>query len=456
LLFLGENMKKNNKFFVVTYGCQMNKHDSEKIIGLLLSQGYKRAETMEGADIIIFNTCCVRGSAEDRLFGNINSLKLIKDKRQDLIIAVGGCVAQKEGSKLQRKMSHVDVVFGTHNIASLPTLIKEAQKGKIACEVLKSPRDEIKALPVERDNSVRAWVNISTGCNNFCSYCIVPYVRGRETSRSFEDIVAEVKMLASEGFLEVTLLGQNVNSYGRDLYGEIRFAELLRQLNEIDGIERIRFTSSHPRDFNGDIVLALAECEKVCEHVHLPLQAGSDNVLKTMRRGYTKEGYLDLVKKIYEAVPNCSITTDIIVGFPGETEEDFLDTLDVVKQARFDNAFTFAYSPREGTRAFEMENQISKKVKMDNFKRLLEVQNKNSLKNNLVLMEKELEVLVESPSKKKADVLTGRTRTNKVVNFPGPHSLINRLARVKIKEVRSWSLNGELKEVCERESICRL
>ncbi|MDO8885424.1 tRNA (N6-isopentenyl adenosine(37)-C2)-methylthiotransferase MiaB [Candidatus Oleimmundimicrobium sp.] len=434
----------NKKFFIVTYGCQMNKHDSEKIAGLLLSCGYKWAKDINDADIVVFNTCCVRKSAEDRLFGVVGSLKSLKEKKKELIIAVGGCVAQKEGVNLQKILPHVDVVFGTHNIASLPNLIEKAKNKKVVCEILRAPRDELKIFPIERKNLVRTWVSISTGCNNFCSYCIVPYVRGREMSRPFEDIVFEVEKLADEGFLEITLLGQNVNSYGRDIYNKLRFAELLKRLNKIEGIKRIRFISSHPRDFNNDVILALAEREKVCEHVHLPIQAGSDNVLKAMGRGYTKESYLNLVEEIYEIVPSCSITTDIMVGFPGEKEEDFLDTLDVVKQAKFDNAFTFIYSPREGTKAAEMKNQITDEVKMDRFNRLLEVQNRNSLKCNLSFVGDEVEVLVEGLSKKNGDVLTGRTRTNKVINFLGRPSLINKLVRVKIKEARSWSLKGEL------------
>ncbi len=433
------------KFFVVTYGCQMNKHDSEKIVGVLLAHGYECAKEMEKANIVIFNTCCVRKSAEDKLYGNVNSLKTIKDKNKDLIIAVGGCLAQKEGSDLQMKMPHVDIIFGTHNIANLPNLIESAKGGRRVTEILKVPSSKIKDLPVRRENPVRAWVTISTGCNNFCSYCIVPYARGRETSRPFEDIVLEVEKLADEGTLEITLLGQNVNSYGMDLYGKLHFAKLLRRLNEIDGLERIRFMSPHPRDFGRDVVLASAECDKVCEHIHLPLQAGSDRVLKKMKRGYTKKDYLALVENIYKMVPGCSITTDVIVGFPGETEEDFSNTLDVVRRAKYDNAFMFVYSPREGTEAAKMKNRVPKEIKMDRFARLLEVQNRNSLQGNLCLVDNEVEVLVEGESKKNKDVMMGRTRTNKVVNFPGSTSLINTFARVKIKEARSWSLKGELK-----------
>jgi len=444
------------KFFVKTYGCQMNKHDSEKIAGLLLSEGYEPSEGIKDADIVVFNTCCVRESAEAKLYGNVNSLRVAKCQRPDLIIAIGGCLAQKEGVNLQEKMPHVDVVFGTHNFANLPNLIKSAGQGQKICEILQASPGVIKNPSIQRENSTKAWVTISTGCNNFCSYCIVPYVRGRETSRPFEDIVAEVEQLADEGFLEITLLGQNVNSYGRDLYGKLRFAELLRTSNKINGIERIRFTSPHPRDFGMDVVLAVAECEKVCEHVHLPLQAGSNKVLKDMRRGYTKKDYLEIVEAIYKTIPECSITTDVMVGFPGETEADFSDTLDVIKQARFDNAFMFIYSPRKGTKAAEMKNQTPEEVKMDRFNRLLEAQNKNCIENNRLLVGKEIEVLVEGASKKDKNALMGRTRANKVVNFSGPPSLIDELARVKIKEARSWSLVGEFDGIHKRRITCQL
>ncbi|MEW6189788.1 MAG: tRNA (N6-isopentenyl adenosine(37)-C2)-methylthiotransferase MiaB [Actinomycetota bacterium] len=433
------------KFLVKTFGCQMNKHDSERIAGMLVQEGYEPARRVEEADIIIFNTCCVRKHAEDRLYGQVGALKSLKRKKPNLIIAVGGCLAQKDGREIQERATHVDLVFGTHNLSSLPNLIRQVRENSAKiCEIWKEPKILPTKLPSLREHRYFTWVTITIGCNNFCSYCIVPYVRGREISRPMQDIHSEVRKLAQEGVIEITLLGQNVNSYGRDLYGKGQFSTLLRELDKIPGIKRIRFTTSHPRDLSDEIIKAVAECDKVCEHFHLPVQAGSDRILKLMNRGYTKDRYLEMVRKIRETIPECSITTDIMVGFPGETEEDFQETLDLVEKARFDQAFTFIYSPRPGTPAAEIEVQIPQEVKLERFKKLVLLQSQICLEQNRKLMGKTLEIFVEGPSKKEKNILTGRTRTNKVVNFQGPRELINKMVDVVIVEAHTWYLMGTL------------
>ncbi len=433
------------KFLVKTFGCQMNKHDSERIAGMLIQEGYEPARSAEEADIIIFNTCCVRKHAEDRLYGQVGALKSLKRRKLNLIIAVGGCLAQKDGGEIQERATHVDLVFGTYNLSSLPNLIRRVRgdSAKI-CEIWKEPKILPTELPSLREHKYFAWITVTIGCNNFCSYCIVPYVRGREISRPMQDIYSEVRKLAQEGVIEITLLGQNVNSYGRDLYGKSQFSTLLRELDKIQGIKRIRFTTSHPRDLSGEIIKAVAECDKVCEHFHLPVQAGSDRILKLMNRGYTKDRYLEMVQKVRETTPECSITTDIIVGFPGETEEDFQETLDLVEKARFDQAFTFIYSPRSGTQAAEIEVQVPQEVKIERFKKLVSLQSQICLEQNRKLVGKTLEIFVEGPSKKEKNILTGRTRTNKVVNFQGPRELINKMANVVIAEAHTWYLVGTL------------
>lgn len=436
------------KFHITTFGCQMNKHDSERMAGLLLERGYVPCGDPKDADVIVFNTCAVRQHAEDRFFGNLNNLKADKKANPDLIIAVGGCIAQVERELILKKSPHVDIVFGTHNMPNLGFMVEAAEQGRRAvCAVA----DEIEVLPTAvpsaREEAHHAWVPIIIGCNNFCSYCIVPHTRGRETSRTEADIVSEVERLVSEGVIEITLLGQNVNSYGGDISGSSQFAKLLNRLNAVAGLRRIRFMTSHPKDLTDDIIYAIASGDKICEHIHLPVQAGSDRLLAAMNRKYTKEGYLATISKIYETIPGASITTDIMVGFPGETEEDFLHTLDVVENSRYDAAFTFIFSPRDGTPAAKMENQVDAGVKSERFDRLLALLNRISLENNSTLIGREIEVFVESVSKKDEQMLTGRTRTNKMVNFAGPVSLVQTETIVRVTQARTWSLRGALLEV---------
>ncbi len=440
-------VEMGKKFFIRTFGCQMNKHDSERMAGMLLKEGYTPTKSHQTADVIVFNTCCVRRHAEERFYGNVNALKSLKKERPDVIIAVGGCLSQKYGEGVLRRAPHVDVVLGTHNLPNLPNLIRLAEKNSSPiCEIWPGAQTFPTELPSLREKRFQAWVPITIGCNNFCSYCVVPYVRGREISRPMQDVCQEVRDLAEDGVIEITLLGQNVNSYGRDLYGQSRFAILLRELDKIEGIKRIRFTTSHPKDLSDDIIGAVAECDKVCEHIHLPVQAGSDRVLKAMNRGYAKQQYLEITKKIHEGIPDVSITTDIMVGFPGETEKDFQETLDVIRRVRFDQAFTFIYSPRPGTPAAEIEEQIPEEVKMDRFNRLVSLQNRITLEESLKMMGKSVEVLVDNVSKKDPKMLTGRTRNNKVVHFPGPKKLINQIVQVTIEEAHPWHLIGEVSQ----------
>ena len=405
--------------------------------------GYNQTEDNEEADVILFNTCCVRENAELKLYGNIGALKNLKKKKPDLIIGVCGCMMQQKHAveMIKEKYRHVDLIFGTHNIYRFPEIFEKALHEKYTLiDILDTEGFIVENLPVERDEKHKAWVTIMYGCNNFCSYCIVPYVRGRERSRNPEDIIKEIKNLVQDGCREVTLLGQNVNSYGKDLKIEFDFADLLYKINSIDGIERIRFMTSHPKDLSNKLIKVMSECSKICEHLHLPFQAGSNKILKLMNRVYTKEEYLEKVKRIKEAIPGIALTTDIIVGFPGETTEDFEDTLDIVRKVRFDQAFTFIYSKREGTPAAEMMDIISEEEKQYNFNRLIEVQNKISREINESYKDNIYEVLVDGPSKTNKNILTGRTRTGKVVNFKGDAN-IGDLVNVKSKRFIP-SLNG--------------
>jgi len=428
----------------------MNKHDSERMAGLLTDIGYAQAENADDAQILIFNTCTVREHAEDRFFGNLNNLRSRKKSEPDLIIAVGGCVAQDEKELIFKKAPHVNIVFGTLNMPNLGHMIESVERRRESiCEIADKIEIMPTTMPSLREEAYHAWIPIIIGCNNFCSYCIVPYTRGREASRTLEDIHAEVERLISDGVIEITLLGQNVNSYGRDLYGESSFARLLTDLNGIAGLRRIRFTTSHPKDLTDDIIDAIAHGDKICEHIHLPVQAGSNTVLKVMNRKYTKEKYLETVEKIYEAIPGVSLTTDIMVGYPGETEEDFLHTLDIVEKARYDSAFTFIFSPREGTPAANMENRVTADVKADRFDRLIKLQNRISLEKNKELVGRDIEVFIEGVSKKNRGVLTGRTRTNKIVNFPGSQEFVHSEALIYVTDAHTWSLSGELKKILD-------
>ncbi|EFG86104.1 tRNA-I(6)A37 thiotransferase enzyme MiaB [Clostridium carboxidivorans P7] len=377
--------EKNNKlFFIETWGCQMNEEDSEKLSGMLKKIGYERTEVKQDSDLIIFNTCCVRENAELKVYGNLGALKKLKDKKPDLIIAICGCMMQQEGmaKEIVKRFPFVDIIFGTHNAYKFPEYLNRVKQEQNSIIEIQNKEDGIvEGLPIDRKSDVKAFVTIMYGCNNFCTYCIVPFVRGRERSRKPEDIENEIKDLISKGYKEITLLGQNVNSYGKDLEPKVSFANLLRRINEIEGLERIKFMTPHPKDFTQDVLDAIAECENVCEQVHLPVQSGSSRILKKMNRHYTKEQYLDLVRRIRETIPDVAITTDIIVGFPGETEEDFEETLSLAREVQYDSAFTFIYSRRKGTPADEMEEQIAEDVKHERFNRLVEIINASSAKN---------------------------------------------------------------------------
>ena len=441
-----ENVK-NKFFFIQTYGCQMNEEDSEKLSGMLKRAGYSKTENKEEASIIIFNTCCVRENAENKVFGNLGILKAMKKKNPDLVIAICGCMMQQKGmaDKILKKYPYVDIIFGTHNSYKFPEYLNKVKtEGVQIKEIFDKETDIIEGIPVDRESSIKAFVTILYGCDNFCSYCVVPYVRGRERSRKPEDIEKEVKDLVSKGYKEVTLLGQNVNSYGKGLEEDINFAGLLRRINKIEGLERIRFMSNHPKDINEEVIYTVKECNKVCEQIHLPVQSGSDRLLKLMNRHYSIERYKEIVSLIRKEIPECSITTDIIVGFPGETEEDFECTLNLVKEVKYDSAFTFIYSRRNNTPADKMENQIPDDVKHERFNRLVEAVNDNVIKGNKFYEGKTVEVLVEGPSKHDISKLTGRTRNGRLVNFAGEIDLVGKLVNVKILRAQPFSLIGEI------------
>lgn len=438
---------KDMKFLLRTYGCQMNEHDSETIAGILTQLGYSSTDDEEEADIILFNTCAIREGAEDKVFGELGHMKRLKRNNPNIILGVCGCMSQEESvvNKILKSYPHVDLIFGTHNIHRLPVLVRDAMFSKeMVIEVWSKEGDIIENMPKIREGNIKAWVNIMYGCDKFCTYCIVPYTRGKERSRRPEDVIAEVRDLARQGFKEIMLLGQNVNAYGKDLtdmkYG---FGDLMDEIRKID-IPRIRFTTSHPRDFDDHLIEVLAKGGNLLEYIHLPVQSGSTEVLKKMARKYTREHYLELVRKIKAAIPNVSLSTDIIVGFPGETEEQFLETLSLVEEVEYDFAYTFMYSPREGTPAAVMEDTVPEDVKKNRLHRLMEVQNRISLAKNLKLQGEIVEVLVEGESKNNPEVLAGRTRTNKLVHFPGDQSLIGQIVDVRIIDAKTWTLHGEV------------
>lgn len=435
----------NRKYSIRTYGCQMNENDSEKLAGMLEAMGYVRAHNTGEDDLVIYNTCCVRENAELKVYGHLGSLKALKTRNPNAIIAVCGCMVQQDRvvKHILEKYRHVDLVFGTFNLYKFPELLYKTMCSETpVVDVSAGSGHIVEGMPVSREHSVKAWLTIMYGCNNFCSYCIVPHVRGRERSRKQEDIISEARMLGRQGYKEITLLGQNVNSYGKDLADKRTFAGLLRSLNDVDGIERIRFMTSHPKDLSDELILAMRDCEKVCEHLHLPVQAGSNAVLKDMNRKYTREHYFALVDKIREHIPGISITTDIIVGYPGETDRDFEDTLDLVEKVKFDFVYTFLYSRRIGTPAAEKADEVSEDVKKARFDALVSMQNDIGRKINEKLAGKVLEVLVEGRSKNNINVLTGRTRTNKIVNFKGNPEMTGKLANVKITGTGTWSLEA--------------
>ncbi|WP_415319066.1 tRNA (N6-isopentenyl adenosine(37)-C2)-methylthiotransferase MiaB [Clostridium perfringens] len=444
-----ENNMDKKLFCISTYGCQMNEEDSEKLSGMLKSQGYERTENKEEASIIIFNTCCVRENAENKVFGNLGQLKQLKKKNPNLVIAICGCMMQQVGmaDKVLKTFPYVDIIFGTHNAHKFPEYLHRVlQEGVQVKEILNKEEGIVEGLPIDRKSDVKAFVTIMYGCNNFCTYCIVPYVRGRERSRKSEDIIKEIEELVSQGYKEITLLGQNVNSYGKGLEEDIDFAGLLRKVNEVKGLERVRFMTSHPKDLSDDVIMAIKECDKLCEQVHLPVQSGSSRILKEMNRHYDREYYLDLVKKIKSEIPDVTLTTDIIIGFPGETEEDFLNTLSLCEEVGYDSAFTFIYSRRNHTPADKMENQIPDDIKHDRFNRLVEAINKKVVIKNKEYEGKVVEVLVEGPSKNDETKLTGRTRNGKLVNFAGDEKLVGELVNLKIVRAQPFSLIGEIVE----------
>jgi len=435
----------NRYYYIETWGCQMNEHDSEAIAGILEEAGYLPAENVTNADLIILNTCSVREKADSKVLGKLGRLKKLKMDNPDLIIGICGCMMQQEGMKerIFKTAPYVDLVFGTHNIHRLPELLKKLSFAERVAEVWPETVEIVEDLPFKYSSAVQAYVNITFGCDNFCSYCIVPYTRGRERSRKPESIINEIQKLAQKGIKEIMLLGQNVNSYGKGLSPHIDFADLLRRVDKIEGIERIRFMTSHPKDFSDKIIQTVANSKHICPHFHLPLQAGSNKILKAMHRGYTKEDYLELVQKIRHSIPNAAITTDIIVGFPGETNEDFQETLEVVKEAQFDAAFTFIYSPRPGTSAFKMNDPVPLENKKANFEKLLDLQNQISFTSNQKLIGKIVKVLVEGKSKTNPKMLSGHTDTNKTVIFEGDISLTGKIIDIKITSAHTWHLDGE-------------
>jgi tRNA-2-methylthio-N6-dimethylallyladenosine synthase len=434
-------------FHLETFGCQMNENDSERLSGMLSEMGYIETSKTNDSDLIIYNTCCVRENAELKVYGHLGALKKLKSQKPDLIIAVCGCMMQQPEvvEHIKQKFKHVDLVFGTHNLYKFPELIFTAMNSKkMLIEIMDSAGLISEGLPIERKEGIKAWVTVMYGCNNFCSYCIVPYVRGRERSRSISDIVNEVSSLGQNGYKEITLLGQNVNSYGKDLNEKESFAKLLYELDNIPGIERIRFMTSHPKDLSDELIYAIRDCKKVCEHIHLPIQSGSSRILDEMNRKYTKEQYLDLAARIRENIPGISITTDFIIGFPGETEQDFDETIDVLEKAGYDTAYTFLYSKRTGTPAAKSPEQVDENIKKLRFQRLVEVQNRISKEINDNYINKEVEVLAEGLSKTSKTTYTGRTRTNKIVNFKGSKELIGKLVTVKVEKIQTWSLEGKI------------
>lgn len=439
---------KNKKYCVVTYGCQMNLHESEKISGILSGMGMNAVSEPENADVVVFNTCCIRDTAERRALGNIGKMKELKKKNKNLLIVVTGCMTQQNGfaENMKERYQYVDVILGTHNISDLENQIRiRLEKKKRVAAVLNTDGyidDE--TTPVTRTSFPNAWVNINYGCNNFCTYCIVPYVRGRERSRDMKSIISECEKLINDGYKEITLLGQNVNSYGNDVPDEnVNFANLLREVAKIDGKFRIRFMTSHPKDLTEDVVKAIRDNDKICNNLHLPIQAGSNSVLKNMNRRYTREHYLGLIDMIRRYLPDCGITTDIMVGFPYETEEDFLDTMDIVEKVRFSTAFTFIYSVRKGTKAAEMP-QIPYEIKQNRIKRLIARQNEITEEISKDYVGNVYEILVEGMQEKKNGYVVGRTESGRLVSAKGDESMIGEFKNVKITAVKNAQLLGEI------------
>lgn len=436
----------NKLVYIETYGCQMNEHDSERILRLLESSRYLETKEAREADLILINTCSVREKPEHKVYSALGRFKGLKEKKRTLI-GVAGCVAQQEGKRLLDRVPYLDLVIGTHTIPLLPQLLERIDaSGERVCETGLDPRGDYLKTPLPQSPLAKAksYVTIMQGCDHFCSFCIVPYVRGRERSRPSQEIIEEVKHLAEMGVKEVYLLGQNVNAYGKGLEGELDFSGILRRVNGIEGIERIRFTTSHPADLSDRLIQDFSELEKLCEHIHLPFQSGSDRILKAMHRGYTKGSYLERIDRLRDVCPSIGLTADVIVGFPGEEEGDFGETLDLMEKARFDDLFSFKYSPRKGTRAAQFQNQVEEKVKQDRLSHLQKIQGEITLQKNQALEGRVEEVLVESRSKQSDRDVSGRTRSNKVVNFEGELNLFGKLIPVRITKAYAHSLRGEI------------
>ncbi|MGL4522362.1 MAG: tRNA (N6-isopentenyl adenosine(37)-C2)-methylthiotransferase MiaB, partial [Bacilli bacterium] len=441
------NLGQGKKFYIRTYGCQMNEHDTEVMAGILAQMGFENTSDFEEADIVLLNTCAIRENAENKVFGEIGHLKHWKRRKPGALLGICGCMSQEESvvNKILQKYHHVDMIFGTHNIHRLPQIIKDAMFQKeMVVEVWSKEGDIIENLPKIRKGNIKAWVNIMYGCDKFCTYCIVPYTRGKERSRRPEDVIEEVRHLAALVYQEITLLGQNVNAYGKDLsdckYG---LGELMDEIRTI-GVPRIRFMTSHPRDFDDHLIEVLAKGGNLMDHIHLPVQSGNTEILKIMARKYNRERYLELVKKIRAAMPHVCLTTDIIVGYPNETEEQFQDTMSLVREVGFEAAYTYLYSPREGTPAAKMVDNVPLDVKKDRLQRLNALVNEQSAEANKKYVGRIVDVLVEGESKNNPDVLAGYTSTSKLVNFKGDKTLIGKIIQVKVTDSRTWSLNGEL------------
>ncbi len=465
----GPSLGGVSKSYVMrTYGCQMNEHDSERIAGMLEADGYEQTTDETVADVVVLNTCCIRENADNKLYGALGNLKVTKEQQNpDMQIVVAGCLAQKDRDLIQQKAGHVDVVFGTHNVHRAMDLMAQAREGGPVTEIWEEAAlDEAEAfpsaLPVKRETDYSAWLTIQIGCDNSCAFCIVPSVRGKEISRSIDEIVAEAELLAKQGVVEITLLGQNVNSYGRDLALAARqagedvrirpmFADLLRRVGAIDGIRRVRYTSPHPKDMTPDVFAAMAETEAVVPHLHFPLQSGSDRILSAMHRGYTGERYLEKLAAARAAIPDLAVTTDIIVGFPGETDDDFERTMEVAAAAEFDSAYTFVFSPRPGTEAAEMvEDFCDPEALKDRYARLRTVIERSGIAKHSERVGRVEEVIVEGPSKKNPDVLTGRTRQNKLLHFPSEPLKIGTFADVRVVSASHQYMMGELEQVTQR------
>ena len=447
-----EDMKKfglNKKYFLKTYGCQMNEHDSEMISAILEDMSFIKTNCFEDADLIILNTCAIRENAHNKTFGMLGRIKHLKETKKDLLVGLAGCMSQEESvvDEIIEKYNWMDFVFGTHNIHKLPQILQEhINTNKLEVNVWSNEGNVIEGVPLKRDSNLKAWVNIMYGCDKFCTYCIVPYTRGKQRCRLPEDIINEVKELINKGYKEVTLLGQNVNAYGKDFINkDYKMEDLLRDVAET-GIERVRFVTSHPWDFTDNMIDIIAKYDNICNYIHLPVQSGSSRILKLMGRRYTKESYLELYKKIRDKVKNCSITTDIIVGFPGESKEDFEDTLALARDCKFDSAFSFIYSPRIGTPAAKMKDDVPIEEKEQRLYKLNEVINTYAKEANDSLVDKIVPVLLEDVSEKDSSMLKGYTDTMKLVNVKADKKYIGKIVNVKITDAKTWSLDGEINE----------